>query len=154
MNVIGRCVVAGNIRRSAEIAFGEAADQEFIDLKNYDKNPERMNYGWVSNNSIFADVGQDYSEIASRIAKNGEPGLAWLENMRKYGRMMDPPNNKDIRAAGGNPCLEQTLESFEMCCLVETFPDNHETIEEFKETLELAFLYAKTVTLGLPKQWP
>ena len=106
MNVIGRCVVAGNIRRSAEIAFGEAADQEFIDLKNYDKNPERMNYGWVSNNSIFADVGQDYSEIASRIAKNGEPGLAWLENMRKYGRMMDPPNNKDIRAAGGNPCLE------------------------------------------------
>ena len=41
-----------------------------------------------------------------------------------------------------------------MCCLVETFPDNHKTLKDFKDTLELAFLYAKTVTLGLPNQWP
>jgi ribonucleoside-triphosphate reductase (thioredoxin) len=47
--------------------------------------------------------------------------------------------------------LEQTLESHEMCCLVETFPDNHKILAEFKDTLELAFLYAKTVTLGLPE---
>ena len=92
MNFIGRCVVSGNIRRSAEIAFGEADDREFMDLKNYDINPERMDYGWASNNSIFADVGHDYSDIAKRIAKNGEPGLVWLENMRKFGRMIDPPN--------------------------------------------------------------
>jgi len=30
MNLIGKCVIAGNIRRSAEIAFGEFDDQEFI----------------------------------------------------------------------------------------------------------------------------
>jgi len=36
-----------------------------------------------------------------------------------------------------------------MCCLVETFPNNHESYEEFEETLKYAFLYAKTVTLGL-----
>ena len=113
-----------------------------------------MEYGWVSNNSIFADVGQNYDEIAERIAKNGEPGLAWLDNMRNYGRMIDPPDYKDSKAAGGNPCLEQTLESHEMCCLVETFPDNHMSLDEFKDTLELAFLYAKSVTLGLPNQWP
>jgi ribonucleoside-triphosphate reductase (thioredoxin) len=34
--------------------------------------------------------------------------------------MNSPPNMKDARAAGGNPCLEQTLESFELCCLVRT----------------------------------
>lgn len=37
-----------------------------------------------------------------------------------------------------------------MCCLVETFPHNHNNIDEFNDTLESAFLYAKTVTLGLP----
>lgn len=35
-----------------------------------------------------------------------------------------------------------------MCCLVETFPNRHEDIEDFKATLRSAFLYAKTVTLG------
>jgi hypothetical protein len=37
-----------------------------------------------------------------------------------------------------------------MCCLVETFPNNHKVLAEYKDTLELAFLYAKSVTLGLP----
>eukprot|EP01029_Cantina_marsupialis_P029529 TRINITY_DN781804_c0_g1_i1.p1 TRINITY_DN781804_c0_g1~~TRINITY_DN781804_c0_g1_i1.p1 ORF type:complete len:720 (-),score=269.70 TRINITY_DN781804_c0_g1_i1:299-2137(-) len=148
MNLIGKCVVSGNIRRTAEIAFGEAEDAEFLDLKNYEKNPERMEYGWTSNNSIFAKLGMDYSKICDRIAMNGEPGLAWLDNMRKYGRMADAPNNKDHRVCGGNPCLEQSLESFEMCCLVETFPFRHDALEDYLDTLKCAYLYAKTVTLG------
>jgi len=45
-------------------------------------------------------------------------------------------------------CLEQTLESFELCCLVETFPTMCSDIEDFKRTLKYAYLYAKTVTLG------
>lgn len=57
MNLIGKCVVSGNIRRTAEIAFGECDDEEFINLKNYEMHPERMAFGWVSNNSIFAKVG-------------------------------------------------------------------------------------------------
>lgn len=40
----------------------------------------------------------DYTDIVDRIIKNGEPGLAWIENMRNYGRMGDPPNYKDYRA--------------------------------------------------------
>ena len=112
-----------------------------------------MDFGWVSNNSIMAKVGMDYSQVAEQIQANGEPGLCWLENMRAYGRMCEPANYKDIKAAGGNPCLEQTLESHEMCCLVETFPNNHSTFEEFQDTLEVAFLYGKIVTLGLP-HWP
>lgn len=91
----------------------------------------------------------DYKTPVESILSNGEPGFCWIENMRAYGRMADPPNYKDIRAAGGNPCLEQTLESFEMCCLVETFPENHSSISEYIDTLESAYLYAKTVTLGM-----
>jgi ribonucleotide reductase alpha subunit len=105
MNMIGVCVVAGNVRRTAEIAFG--ASEEFMDLKNYEKNPERNDWqtgwGWTSNNSIFAELGQDYSKVAERTRINGEPGYEWLENAQNYGRMCEQPNYKDIRALGGNP---------------------------------------------------
>ena len=102
---------------------------------------------WTSNNSIFATVGMDYSEIAESIAENGEPGLAWLENMQNYGRMIDAPDYADHRVRGGNPCLEQSLEPYELCCLVETYPSKHDSAKDFYDTLKVAYLYAKTVTL-------
>jgi len=136
------------VHNTAEIAFGEPTDEEFIDLKNYEKNPHRAEYGWTSNNSIFAELGMDYTAAAQRIKYNGEPGFAWLENMRAYSRMGDVPDHKDKRVMGANPCVEQSLESYELCCLVETFPANHESLEDYKRTLKFAYLYAKTVTLG------
>lgn len=148
MNLIGKCVVAGNVRRTAEIVFGSPDSEEYLDLKNYEVNPHRAEYGWTSNNSIFAELGMNYEPSAERVRYNGEPGYAWLENMKHYGRMGDAPDYKDHRAKGGNPCLEQTLESYELCCLVETFPNNHESLEDYKNTLKYAYLYAKTVTLG------
>ncbi len=148
MNLIGKCIVSGNIRRTAEIAFGDADDDDFLNLKNYTVNPDREAYGWTSNNSVFARLGMDYAKACHGVRFNGEPGFCWLENMKAFGRMGDPANYRDYRAAGGNPCLEQTLESFEMCCLVETFPYNHDSYDEFEDTLKYAYLYAKTVTLG------
>ena len=153
MNLIGKCVVAGNVRRTAEIVFGEPDDDEYLDLKNYKVNPEREEYGWTSNNSIFAELGMDYTDVCKRIVDNGEPGFAWLDNMRKYSRMQNGGDNKDHRVAGGNPCLEQSLESYELCCLVETFPSNHDSLEDYQRTLKYAYLYAKTVTLGRT-HWP
>ena len=153
MNILGKCVVAGNVRRTAEIVFGDPNNAEYLDLKNYKVNPDRERYGWTSNNSVFAGLGMDYNDICERIQINGEPGFAWLDNMRSYGRMCEKPNGYDIRAAGGNPCLEQTLESYELCCLVETFPNNHDSLEDYIKTLKYAYLYAKTVTLG-KTHWP
>jgi len=153
MNLIGKCVVAGNVRRTAEIVFGDPNDEEYLDLKNYKKNPHREQFGWTSNNSVFAEVGMDYTDICKRIVDNGEPGIAWLENMRKYSRMKNGGDDKDHRVAGGNPCLEQSLESYELCCLVETFPHHHDDLEDYKKTLKYAYLYAKTVTLG-KTHWP
>jgi adenosylcobalamin-dependent ribonucleoside-triphosphate reductase len=153
MNLIGKCVVAGNVRRTAEIVFGDPNSEEYINLKNYEKNPERETHGWTSNNSIFAELGMDYRDIAKRIIDNGEPGFAWLDNMRDYSRMRNGRDEKDHRVAGGNPCLEQSLESYELCCLVETFPNNHTDIDDYLKTLKYAYLYAKTVTLGRT-HWP
>jgi adenosylcobalamin-dependent ribonucleoside-triphosphate reductase len=148
MNLIGKCVVAGNVRRTAEIVFGNPDDEEYLNLKNYEVNPHREMYGWTSNNSVFAKLGMDYTDICKRIVDNGEPGLAWLQNMRKFSRMQNGGDDKDHRVMGGNPCLEQSLESYELCCLVETFPDNHDSYEDYARTLKYAYLYAKTVTLG------
>ena len=153
MNLIGKCVVAGNVRRTAEIVFGDPSSEEYINLKNYKKNPHREMYGWTSNNSVFAELGQDYTDIAERINDNGEPGLAWLDNMKHYSRMKNGGDNKDHRVSGGNPCLEQSLESYELCCLVETFPHNHKDLDDYLTTLKYAYLYAKTVTLG-KTHWP
>lgn len=186
-NYIGKCVVAGGVRRTAEIMFGEANDGEFIGLKsNADLLPlyERKaaltkefqtkseageptgdlaaaideveaqiaahplnDRRWASNNSVFGHVGMDYTEIAKQIAENGEPGIFWIENARRFSRMGDPADNKDDRVMGTNPCGEQSLESFELCNLVETYPAHHDTLEDFKQTLKMAYLYAKTVTL-------
>ena len=144
-NYIGKCVVSGGVRRTAEIMFGNPEDQDFITLKQ-DKEA-LMDRRWASNNSIFAEVGMDYANVADSIAVNGEPGCIWLDNMRRYGRMSDPPNGKDLRVMGSNPCSEQSLEDHELCCLVETFPAHHETFEDYKRTLKFAYLYAKSVTL-------
>ena len=151
-NMIGVCVVSGNVRRSAELLMGRLDDENFLNLKNYEKNPQRMAYGWMSNNSVEVAVGQDLTPILDGIALNGEPGVIWMDVSRQYGRLADPINNKDWRIAGYNPCAEQSLESYECCTLVETYLNRHDSIEDFKRTLKFAYLYAKTVTL-LPTHW-
>jgi adenosylcobalamin-dependent ribonucleoside-triphosphate reductase len=152
INLIGTCVVAGNVRRSATLALGGAEDEEFINLKNYDKFPERAPWAWMSNNSISAKVGMDYTQYVDRIADNGEPGFIWLDVARNYGRLADPADGKDYRVMGFNPCAEQPLESYELCTLVEVHLNRHESKEDFLRTLKFAYLYGKTVTL-LPTHW-
>ncbi len=155
-NLIGKCVVSGNVRRSAELALGSAEDDNFLDLKNWELNPLRMGadgWGHASNNSIEAHVGGNYDHLVDRIVANGEPGMVYLDIAREFGRLADPANNKDHRVAGVNPCAEQTLESYECCTLVETFPIKHETLVDYHKTLKVAYLYGKAVTL-LPTHWP
>jgi adenosylcobalamin-dependent ribonucleoside-triphosphate reductase len=158
-NMIGVCVVSGNVRRSAELLIGRIDDADFLNLKNAEVFPDRNSYdpnnpgwAWMSNNSVDVCVGTDFSPIVEGIVRNGEPGVLWMDVSRKYGRLADPINNKDRRVAGYNPCAEQSLESFEMCTLVETYLNRHDSLEDFKRTLKFAYLYAKTVTL-LPTHW-
>lgn len=148
MNVIGKCVVSGGVRRTAELALGAPDDRDYLQLKDPKLHGDKLTaWRWASNNSVSAEEGMDYLFVGAQTAKNGEPGYFWRENARAFGRLKDGPNYLDAKVAGTNPCAEQSLESYEICNLVETFPSRHETIEEYKRTLKFAYLYAKTVTL-------
>jgi adenosylcobalamin-dependent ribonucleoside-triphosphate reductase len=160
VNLIGTCVVSGNVRRSATLALGIPEDDGFINLKNPEVFPERNSYdpekpgwAWMSNNSIAAEVGTKYEDYVDLIADNGEPGFIWLGVARDYGRLADAPDYKDSRIMGFNPCAEQPLESYELCTLVEVHLNRHESKEDFLKTLKFAYLYGKTVTL-MPTHWP
>jgi adenosylcobalamin-dependent ribonucleoside-triphosphate reductase len=159
VNLIGTCVVSGNVRRSATLALGTPEDDGFINLKNPEVFPERNSYdpekpgwAWMSNNSIAAKVGTKYEDYVDLIADNGEPGFIWLGVARDYGRLADAPDYKDARIMGFNPCAEQPLESYELCTLVEVHLNRHDSKEDFLKTLKFAYLYGKTVTL-MPTHW-
>jgi ribonucleotide reductase alpha subunit len=159
VNLIGTCVVSGNVRRSATLALGAAGDNDFINLKNSEVFPERNSFdsenpgwAWMSNNSISATVGTKYEDYVDLISNNGEPGFIWLDVARNYGRLADSADGKDYRVMGFNPCAEQPLESYELCTLVEVHLNRHESKEDFLRTLKFAYLYGKTVTL-VPTHW-
>jgi ribonucleoside-triphosphate reductase len=150
-NLIGRCVVAGNVRRSAALALGDRDDMEYLSMKNDEE--KLYHHRWGSNNSFIAEVGMNYEWHAKQSQTNGEPGYIWLENARTRGRFKDPPRDDDKNVMGFNPCVEQQLEDAELCCLVETFPAKHDSYEDYLRTLKIAYLYGKTVTL-VNTHWP
>ena len=150
-NLIGRCVVAGNVRRSAALAMGSHDDRLYLEMKN---DQEKLyHHRWGSNNSFNAKVGMDYTWHAQQSQVNGEPGYIWLDNARTRGRFRDGERLDDINVAGFNPCVEQQLEDAELCCLVETFPAKHDNLEDYLRTLKIAYLYGKTITLS-NTHWP
>jgi adenosylcobalamin-dependent ribonucleoside-triphosphate reductase len=160
INLIGTCVVSGNVRRSATLALGSADDKDFANLKNWKEFPERNSadendpgWAWMSNNSISATIGTKYEDYVDLIVDSGgEPGFIWLDVAREYGRLADAPDGKDYRVMGFNPCAEQPLESYELCTLVEVHLNRHDSKEDFLRTLKFAYLYGKTVTL-MPTHW-
>ena len=150
-NLIGRCVVSGNVRRSAALAMGKHDDKRYLEMKN--DSEKLMHHRWGSNNSFNAVVGMDYTWHAEQSQKNGEPGYIWLDNARTRGRFKDGLRYDDVNVAGFNPCVEQQLEDAELCCLVETYPAKHEDMDDYLRTLKIAYLYGKTITLS-NTHWP
>lgn len=141
-NIIARTVVAGNVRRSSQICLSE--DANIIECKRY-TDPRynyRSHWGWASNNSVTIEnelTKPKLEMIMKTITLCGEPGIHFLGNSRKYGRIIDGINNIDIDSEGTNPCGEITLVGTcdkiassvaysaggETCNLVETMPSNY-----------------------------
>lgn len=144
-NYIAKCVIAGNVRRSALISLGRYDDESYLSLK--EDQEKMMDRRWASNISVSAVKGINYDPIIKHLIKNGEPGIIWMDNIRTYFRMDGEANFKDSNVAGVNPCGEMALEHCEMCNLVELFPARHETLEDLKQTAIYAYKFAKIVTL-------
>ena len=144
-NIIGRVVVSGSSRRSAQIAIGDPDDVLFLRAKNWSSGDVP---GWRanSNNSIYAD---SYDEIMSELWKgydgSGEPyGLVNRKLARNYGRLGE--KSPDPTIDGFNPCAEIALADGESCNLATIFLPNVESIEQFKEISRLLYMIQKQVT--------
>lgn len=155
-NIVGCCVVAGNVRRSAELATGSVWDQIFMNLKNYSLYPKRSEWGWMSNNSVLLDNDEDFDqlgEIARRVIHNGEPGAINRRNL-KLARIGKAQNGlRTDYAVGFNPCGEIPLEHREVCNLSETLPTMCNGPDEWYKACEYAAFYSSTVAL-LPTHQP
>lgn len=160
-NIIGSIVVAGNVRRSAQIAIGDPDDHLYIRAKNWSEG-NIPNWRGMSNNSIYADsfnhISRDIWESGYEIDQNtklakGEPyGFINLPLSQKYGRLSDGPM-KDCRlyptdkdnCQGFNPCAEITLGDGEACNLCELYLNNIEDQEELNECARLLYKTQKAV---------
>jgi len=148
MNIIGSVVIAGNVRRSAQIALGDPFDPEFLSAKNWGSGSVPA-WRAMSNNSIVTSTIADLPETFwGGYDGSGEPyGLINLEACRNYGRLADGLNYRpDPRVLGVNPCAEITLEDREACNLAEIYLPNIGTLKEFKEVAKLLYIACKTIS--------
>lgn len=139
MNIIGAVVVAGNVRRSAQIAIGDADDVEYLLAKRWDLG-NIPSWRAMSNNSVVCDDVSDLHEFFwDGYEGKGEPyGLINLKLSRKVGRLGET-QYADPDIQGYNPCAEQSLANYETCCLAEVFLPNIESKEEFVDVCTLLY---------------
>lgn len=144
-NIIGKIVVSGSSRRSAQIAIGDPDDVLFIRAKNWSTGNVPA-YRANSNNSIYAD---HYDEILPELWKgydgSGEPyGLVNRRLARTHGRLGE--RRLDNTIEGFNPCAEIALGDGESCNLSTLFLPNIESFEQFCEISELLYIVQKSIT--------
>lgn len=149
MNVIGSIVVAGNVRRSAEIAIGDCDDLQYLASKRWDLG-NIPNYRAMSNNSVVCnDINVLPENFWDGYKGNGEPfGLINLNLSKKMGRLGET-QYPDPDVAGYNPCAEQSLAPYETCCLAEVFLPNISSKDELKKVVSYLYRINKH-SLALP----
>lgn len=160
-NIIGSIVVAGNVRRSAQIALGDPDDYLFLRAKNWETG-NIPNWRNKSNNTICAD---SFDYISETIWRNGyevdkktgmargEPyGFFNLDLSRRFGRLKDGPMKScDLyptsldNCSGLNPCAEITLSSYECCNLCELYLNNIGDQEELNLCARLLYKTQKAI---------
>ncbi len=161
-NIIGSVVVAGNVRRSAEIALGDPDDYLYIRAKNWSLG-NVPNWRGMSNNTIYADSfehisseiwGNGYETDPKTGAAKGEPyGFFNLPLSQRFGRLKDGPM-KDSKlyptdrdnCVATNPCAEISLASYECCNLSELYLCNITSQEELIDCAKLLYKTQKAIS--------
>ena len=149
MNIIGSIVVAGNVRRSAQIAIGDPDDVEYLLAKRWDMG-NIPSWRAMSNNSVVCNDIKDLHEYFwDGYEGKGEPyGLINLKLSRKIGRLGET-DYPDPDVMGYNPCAEQSLAAYETCCLAEVYLPNIESKEQLLDVCQLLYRINKH-SLALP----
>ena len=160
-NIIGSVVVAGNVRRSAEIALGDPDDILYLRAKNWGSG-NVPNWRAMSNNTIYAD---SYDHVLEEIWKNGyeinkdsgyangEPyGFFNLPLSQKFGRIKDGPISQNLmyptdtdNCEMTNPCAEISLSNYECCNLSELYLNNISSKEELIDCAQLLYKTQKAI---------
>lgn len=139
MNIIGSVVVAGNVRRSAQIAIGDADDVEYLLAKRWDMGNIPPWRGMSNNSVVCSNINDLHEFFWDGYEGKGEPyGLINLKLSRSVGRLGDK-RYQDPKVMGYNPCAEQSLEDKETCCLAEVFLPNIESKEELLDVVKLLY---------------
>lgn len=149
MNIIGSIVVAGNVRRSAQIAIGDPDDVEYLLAKRWDMG-NIPSWRAMSNNSVVChDIKDLHEYFWDGYEGKGEPyGLINLKLSRKIGRLGET-DYPDPDVQGYNPCAEQSLAAYETCCLAEVYLPNIESKEQLLDVCQLLYRINKH-SLALP----
>ena len=160
-NIIGSIVVAGNVRRSAEIALGDPDDILYLRAKNWGSG-NVPNWRAMSNNTIYAD---SFDHVLDEIWKNGyeinkdsgyangEPyGFFNLPLSQKFGRIKDGPISQNLlyptdidNCEMTNPCAEISLSNYECCNLCELYLNNITSKEELIDCAKLLYKTQKAI---------
>jgi ribonucleotide reductase alpha subunit len=144
-NIIGRIVVSGSSRRSAQIAMGDPDDVLFLRAKNWGSGNIP---GWRanSNNSLYADGWDEMpAELWRGYDGSGEPyGLVNRKLARTYGRLGE--KRPDPTIEGFNPCAEIGLADGESCNLATIFLPNIESLSQFLSISRLLYMTQKQIT--------
>ncbi len=172
--MIGDCVVAGGVRRSAMISLSDLDDADVRDAKKgqfYINEPQRM----LSNNSAVygkRPTNEEFLEewVALMKSGSGERGIfnrgslastlpeRRIAILKKYSGYFDPAGGSLVGAIGTNPCGEIILQSKQFCNLSEVVARADDTEESLTAKIRLATIlgtYQASLTYFpyLSKEW-
>lgn len=151
--IIGECVVAGGVRRSALISLSDLNDAEMRNAKTgrfFDEHPQR----WVANNSaVYTKRPSDDVLLTEWLALTrsgtGERGLFVRDNVERAlparRRAVNPPDTE----YGTNPCGEVVLCDRQFCNLTEVVARPTDTLDTLERKVRVAALlgtYQATLT--------
>ncbi len=172
--MIGDCVVAGGVRRSAMISLSDLGDEQIRDAKKgafYMTHPHRM----LANNSavyINKPTNEEFLKewMALVESRSGERGIfnrgslaktlpeRRIKALKEYKGYFDATGQHVIGAVGTNPCGEIILQSKQFCNLSEIVARAEDTEKTLLKKIRIATIlgtYQSTLTNFpyLSKEW-
>ena len=172
--MIGDCVVAGGVRRSAMISLSDLADEQIRDAKKgafYMTHPHRM---LANNSAVYMNKPSNEEFLKEWMAliesRSGERGIfnrgslaktlpeRRIKVLKEYKGYFDPSGQHIVGPIGTNPCGEIILQSKQFCNLSEIVARAEDTEATLLRKIRLATIlgtYQSSLTnfQYLSKEW-